>query len=146
MSQTRSRVAAEDFPLVPVGPVSVTKPLAPAPPPVVPESTTARTADLPPTTAAPVPSSTPHSHAKPAKEYVVQLGSYRLEKNARQDQAHYRALRLDARLSRSDRYFVLRLPSFGTLEDAKRAEREVRARGIKPVVIIHDDSDQGTLE
>jgi len=67
----------------------------------------------------------------------VQLGSYRLKKNAHQDQARYRALGIDSQVSRSGSYFVLRLPPFGTLEAAKWAEQAVRARGIKPVLLVH---------
>ena len=133
--QTGLRIDPDDFPLIPNGSVSVTKSPVPAPPPTVPASTTARTANLHAEIATPVPPSTPHVRAEAEKHYLVQLGTYRLEKNARQDQARYRALGIDCRLSPSGPYVVLRLPPFDTLEDAKRAERKVRARGIQPVLL-----------
>jgi len=133
--QTPLRIDPDDFPLVQNGSVSVTKSPEPAPPPTVPASTTAQTANLHAEIATPVPPSTPHVRAEAEEHYLVQLGTYRLERNARQDQARYRALGIDCRLSPSGPYVVLRLPSFDTLDDAKRVEQELRARGLEPVLL-----------
>lgn len=131
--QTPSRIDPDDFPLVPNGSVSVTNSPAPAPPPTLPASTSARTANLHAKRAAPAPSS--HGRAEAEQHYLVQLGTYRLEKNARQDQRRYRALGIDCRLSRSGIYVVLRLSPFDTLDDAKRVAQELRTRGLEPVLL-----------
>jgi len=135
VSQTPLRIHPDDFPLVPNGSVSVGISPAPTPSSMLPAPTTARTANLPAEIVAPAPSPTSHVAPEAKEHYLVQLGTYRLEKNARQDQARYRALGFDCRLSPSGPYVVLRLPPFDTLEDAQRVEQKLRARGLEPVLL-----------
>jgi cell division protein FtsN len=132
------RGAADDFPLIQPGSAAATRP-APVPPPppplATPTATISPTLDLRPPSMAPVPPATPQPRPEPDEWYLVQLGSYRLAKTAREDQARFRALGLDPRLSLSGEYLVLRLPRCDTLEEAQRVMRELRARGLEPVLL-----------
>ena len=136
---TPRSVDADEFPLVAGGSVVATRPVAaphkstpievqhPMLPPAI--------ADGPPSVPAPVASSLTRRPDTLREYYVVQLGTYRVEENAREDQDRYRRLGIDPQLSRVGSYVVLRLSPYDTLADAQRVAQEVRARGIQPVVI-----------
>jgi cell division protein FtsN len=131
------RSAADAFPLIlPAATTDVAVPAPPserratrAGPPSAQRSSPAQRPGTPvvPTEPAPPP--------RPRWAYIVQLGSYRHEEVARQDQARYRTLGIDARRSRSGTYTVLRLAPFDTLDAARTAADEVHGLGIDAVVL-----------
>lgn len=135
---TPMRVAADEFPLVALGSVSSTIPpvplRGPLPLPVARSATRARS-ELQSSGTPPVPRSAAQRGDALGARYLVQLGTYRLEENARQDQVRYRGLGIDSQVSRLGAYVVLRLPPFATLDDARGAEQGLREHGIQPLVI-----------
>jgi hypothetical protein len=67
--------------------------------------------------------------------YLLQLGTYRLERSARDDQEHYRSLGIATVILRRGAYFVLRLPPFANQAEAEREEARLRRQGISPLFI-----------
>ena len=80
--------------------------------------------------------------SKVPANYILQLGTYRLEESARADQEHFRTLGIDTIILRRGAYLVLRLPPFDTREEAEREESRLRQRGIIPLFIPPTDSEE----
>ncbi|MGD2063385.1 MAG: SPOR domain-containing protein [Nitrospirota bacterium] len=119
-------------------PATPTAPVATTP---APSSTSPAERDEPVAAVRPDPPASPtpspaEGDASPAPpRYILQLGTYRLEESALDDQEHYRSLGIETVIQRWGPYLVLRLPPFASQEEAEREEARLRQRGITPLFI-----------
>jgi cell division protein FtsN len=131
----------ESLPASPAAPVTADQhsspPVSTASPPEAVKTT-------PPVPVAEAPEPAPRAAASAAPagaapnvpaNYILQLGTYRLEESARDDQEHYRSLGIDTIILRRGTYLVLRLPPFDSREEAEREESRLRRKGITPLFI-----------
>jgi rare lipoprotein A len=131
---TRRQVSAsgrsiEDVPVTPVPPSAILAP-APAPAPVVAQAQPA----LRPSRVTPPPARASHDATTPGGKYVVQVGAFSQEGNAKVLRDKLKQLGEQSYMDHNSLYRV-RLGPFATREQAIKARERLEAAGISAIVV-----------